>query len=374
MMQSALHHYSGSAGRLTRMCRRVALARRIAPACRVALARRMALASALALLGFATIWTFRPAYSGATLVLYSAVGYAPQVVSAFVKQTGIPVTIIDMSTGPLLARVYAEGRRAHWSLVWFDGDAAATALDQSGLLAHGTIPALPWTKLGRSLLPADGAYTPTGITLAGVFSVRKDRAAETLDWNSLRSPAEAGKFGLSNPQLSGPAYMLLANLLQLHGGWPQGQEYLRELQQNGMRLYPTNPSTELALQTDQIDLAVAQSSAAYSLARHNPEFSVVLPPQPAILPSVIAVAANLPAKQRAEAEAFIRFAMSPNVQTLRMASNASDAMFWPVTTDAQVPAGLPALDHLPVTILNPAAWGAHEAAIGAWFDRLTALQ
>jgi iron(III) transport system substrate-binding protein len=363
MMQSALHHYSGgSAGRFPRKCRRVALA------------RRMALALALALLGFATIWTFRPAYSGATLVLYSAVGYAPQVVSAFVKQTGIPVTIIDMSTGPLLARVSAEGRRAHWSLVWFDGDAAATALDESGLLAHGTIPALPWTMLGRSLLPADGAYTPTGITLAGVFSVRKSRAAQKLDWNSLRSPAEAGKFGLSNPQLSGPAYMLLANLLQLHGGWPQGQGVLRELQRNGMRLYPTNPSTELALQTNQINLAVTQSSAAYALARRNPEFSVVLPPQPAILPSVIAVAANLPAGQRAEAEAFIRFAMSPNVQSLRMASHASDAMFWPVTTDAKAPAGLPALDHLPVTILNPAAWGAREAAIGAWFDRLTALQ
>ncbi len=334
----------------------------------------MALAVGLALLGFATIWTFRPADSGTGLVLYSAAGYAPQVASAFMKRTGIPVTLITMSTGPLLARVSAEGHRPHWSLVWFDGDAAATALDQSGLLAHDTIPALPWTKLGRSLLPADGAYTPTGITLAGVFSVRKSRASEPLDWDTLLSQAEAGKFGLSNPQLSGPAYMLLANLLQRQGGWPGGQGFLRALQQNGMRLYPTNPSTELALQTHQIDLAVTQSSAAYSLARHNPAFAVVLPPQPAVLPSVIAVAANLPARQRAAAQAFIRFAMSPQVQTLRMESHTSDAMFWPVTTDSQAPPGLPALDHLPVTRLDPAAWGAHEAAIGAWFDRLTALQ
>jgi iron(III) transport system substrate-binding protein len=338
------------------------------------IARRAAFALGLALLGFATMWTFRPAYSGTTLVLYSAVGYAPQVVGAFMRQTGNPVTIINMSTGALLARVSAEGHRAHWSLVWFDGDAAATALDQSGLLAHHTIPALPWTQLGRSLLPADGAYTPTGITLAGVFSVRKSRAAGPLDWNTLLTPAEAGKFGLSNPQLSGPAYMLLANLLQQHGGWPQGQGFLRSLQRNGMRLYPTNPSTELALQTHQIDLAVTQSSAAYSLARRDSAFSVVLPPRPAILPSVVAVAANLPAGQQAEAKAFIRFAMSPKVQTLRMASHSSDAMFWPVTTDTQAPPGLPALDHLPVTILDPAAWGAREAAIGAWFDRLTALQ
>ncbi len=364
MMPNSLHHDSGAspASRPTRFCRCAALG------------RRAALVLGIALLGFAAIWTFRPAYSGTTLVLYSAVGYAPQVVGAFMKQTGIPVTVINMSTGPLLARVSAEGRRAHWSLVWFDGDAAATALDQSGLLAHDTIPVLPWTPLGRALLPEDGAYTPTGITLAGVFSVRKNRAAARLDWNTLLAQAEAGKFGLSNPQLSGPAYMLLANLLELHGGWPQGQGFLRALQQNGMRLYPTNPSTELALQTNQIDLAVTQSSAAYALARHNPAFSVVLPPRPAILPSVIAVAADLPAGQRAEAEAFIRFAMSPKVQSLRMASHSSDAMFWPITSDAKAPPGLPALDRLPVTVMDPAAWGAHEAAIGAWFDRLTEVQ
>jgi iron(III) transport system substrate-binding protein len=333
----------------------------------------MLLALCLALLGFGTGWAFRPVSSGATLVLYSAVAYAPQVVRAFVKQTGIRVTIIDMSTGPLLARVSAEGRRADWSLVWFDGDAAAAALDQSGLLARHTAPTLPWTKLGLALLPADGAYTPTGVTLAGVFSVPKSRATEKLDWNTLLTPAEMGKFGLANPQLSGPAYLLLANLLALHGGWPQGQGFLRALQHNGMRLYPTNPSNELALQTRQIDLAVAQSSAAYALAKRDPAFTVIVPPRPAILPSVIAIAANLPAHRRAAAEAFIRFAMSPKIQALRHASHSSDALYWPVTTDTPSPPDLPPLDHLPVTILNPARWGAREAVIGAWFDRLTAL-
>jgi iron(III) transport system substrate-binding protein len=335
--------------------------------------RRTVLALCVALLGFGTAWTFRPISAGSTLVLYTAVGYAPQVARAFMKQTGTHVTIINMSTGPLLARVSAEGRRADWSLVWFDGDAAATALDQSGLLAHHTTPALPWTKLGQALLPADGAYTPTGVTLAGVFSVPKSRAAEKLDWNTLLTPAEAGKFGLSNPQLSGPAYMLLANLLALHGGWPQGQGFLRALKQNGMRLYPTNPSSELALQTHQINLAVVQSSAAYALVKRDPAFAVVLPPDPALLPSVIAIAANLPPGRRTAAEAFTRFTMTPKIQALRLASPSSDAMYWPVTTDTPSPPGLPPLDRLPVTILNPASWGAREAAIGAWFDRLTAL-
>ena len=133
--------------------------------------------------------------------------------------------------------------------------------------------------------------------------------------------------------------MLLANLLALHGGWPQGQGFLRALQQNGMRLYPTNPSNELALQTHQINLAVVQSSAAYALAKRDPAFAVILPPRPAILPSVIAIAANLPPRRRAAAEAFIRFAMTPKIQALRLASHTSDAMYWPVTTDIASPAG-----------------------------------
>jgi iron(III) transport system substrate-binding protein len=340
--------------------------RRLAQIC-----RRTVLALCLALLGFGMVWTFRPVSSGSALVLYAAVGYAPQVVRAFMEQTGIRVTVINMSTGPLLARVSAEGRRADWSLVWFDGDAAATALDQGGLLARHTTQALPWTRLGQALLPADGAYTPTGVTLAGVFSVPKSRAAEPLDWNTLLTQAERGKFGLSNPQLSGPAYMLLANLLAVHGGWPQGQGFVRALQQNGMQLYPVNGDNELALQTRQTDLAVVQSSAAYALAKRDPAFAVVLPPRPAILPSVIAIAANLSPRQRAAAEAFIRFAMSPKIQALRLASHTSDALYWPVTEGIAPPPGLPKLDNLPVTILNPALWGAREATIGAWFDQVT---
>ena len=47
--------------------------------------RRAVLALCVALLGFGTVWTFRPVSAGSTLVLYTAVGYAPQVARAFMK-------------------------------------------------------------------------------------------------------------------------------------------------------------------------------------------------------------------------------------------------------------------------------------------------
>jgi iron(III) transport system permease protein len=187
------------------------------------------------LLGLAAaVWTFRPVQASAGLVLYAAVGYAPAVAAKFTRQTGIPVTVINMSTGPLLARVSAEGHRPAWSLVWFDGDAAAAALDRAGLLARHSVPALPWTPVGHAVLPADGAYTPTGVTLAGVFSVPVNTKLPPgpICWDMLLQKSEAGRFGMGNPQFSGPVYLLLASLRAQHGGWLQGQDYLRRLQHN----------------------------------------------------------------------------------------------------------------------------------------------
>ena len=64
----------------------------------------MILAAALGL----SLWLLMPR-SGQGLVLYSAVDYGPGVARAFTKRTGIPVKVVELSTGALLARVSAEG-------------------------------------------------------------------------------------------------------------------------------------------------------------------------------------------------------------------------------------------------------------------------
>jgi iron(III) transport system substrate-binding protein len=337
--------------------------------------KRLVLAILLLLGAGGTVWLFRPLQAKGGLVLYAATGYAPDVAQAFTRRTGIAVTVISSSTGPLLARVSAEGHRPAWSLVWFDGDAAAAALDRAGLLARHTVPALDFAPFARPLIPADGAYTPTGVTLAGVFSIRSTpgRGAPGStpadpNWNSLLSPAERGQFGMTNPQLSGPAYQFLASLLADHGGWPAGQAFVRALHANAMRILPTNPSAELALQTHQISLAMVQSSAAFKLALHDPAYRVVIPEPATLLPSVIAIAAHLPPAREAAAEAFVRFAMSPAIQKLRMDEGSSDSLYWPVTADAPAPPHLPPLSAITLATLDPVAWGAREAVIGTWFE------
>jgi iron(III) transport system substrate-binding protein len=304
------------------------------------------------------------------LVLYSAVDYGPAVAKAFKQKTGIDVTLVDVSTGALLAKVSAEAHRPAWSLLWFDGDLAAAALDHAGLLAKHTVPDLRWTEIGRSLIPADGSYTPTGLTLAGAFTYHKSSlASPPANWHDLLAANLRNAVGMNNPAISGPMYPLLAGMLQQGGGWPAGQTYVTSLKANGLHVYAKNANTLAALRSGDIQVAVTQSSAAWYVAAQDPTLSVEIPTPSFALPSVIALSPALSPTLKAEAEKFIRFAMSPAIQKLRMAKGEADGIYWPITTDTPAPKGLPALKSLTVTRLDPSLWGPRENTVNAWFSK-----
>lgn len=67
------------------------------------------------LLGALAVGSEALAQSKPTLTLYSSVGYAKDVAEAFTKSTGIPVKLVNLSTGPLLARVQAEKQNPQWT-------------------------------------------------------------------------------------------------------------------------------------------------------------------------------------------------------------------------------------------------------------------
>ncbi len=305
------------------------------------------------------------------LVLYSAVDYGPVMAAAYTKATGIPVSVVQLSTGTLLARVSAEGRRPDWSMVWFDGDLAADALDQAGLLARHTAPALPWTKLGRSLLPADGAYVPTGMTLAGVFTWRAGSGlVPPKTWNDLLAPRYKNAVGMNNPAISGPMYPQLAGMLAQGGGWPAGKAYVLGLKDNGLKIYAKNANTMAALQQGHIRLAMIQSSHAYYVARTDPALKVTVPEPAFALPSVIGLSPRLSPKARAQALGFMRFVMSPAGQKLRMTEGEEDGYYWPLTRGVSALPGLPPLSSLHVERLSPAKWGPREEVVNAWFSKM----
>lgn len=303
------------------------------------------------------------------LVLYSAVDYGPQVAAAFTKQTGIPVHVIDLSTGALLAKISAEGHHPAWTMAWFDGDMAAAALDAAGLVERHSVPKLNFTALGRSLVPADGSYTPTGLTLAGAFSYHPAQLADVpTSWQGLLNPALAGGVGMNNPAISGPTYPILAAMLAQAGGWPKGQAFVKQLIAAGLHNYTKNANTLAALRSGEIKLAVTQSSAAWFVAARDPSLRVQIPDPSFALPSVIVAAQGLNPKEARLVARFIRFASSAKIQTLRMRTGNADGYYWPLIKGIRALHHLPRLATLHVVHLDPRLWGPRESRINAWFS------
>jgi iron(III) transport system substrate-binding protein len=306
------------------------------------------------------------------LVLYSGLDYGPAIAAAFTKETGIKVTVVRLATGSLLARIAAQGQHPDWALAWFDGATAATALDDAGLLARNLPAPQNLTPTGQSLVSKDGAYIPTGFTLAGVFISDPARLqTPPASWQDLTAPAFRNQVGMNDPSISGPTYPALAGMLDQAGGWPQGQDFVTALKANGLQMFDKNDATLAALQAQAISLAMVQSSAAVYFAANHPGLRVTIPTPAYMLPNVMVEAAGLPARQRAEAERFMAFIMRPDIQKLRQAQGEADGYYWPVTSDAPVPLpGLPDLATLKIVTLDPVAWGRLESTINGWFAKV----
>src|ERR1700722_10140771 len=113
------------------------------------------------------------AASTVPLVLYSAQGYDSAMSKAFTKATGIPVSLDDNSTGPLLTQVEASKNNPKWGLLWVDGATAFAGLDPHGLRLKGFAPSVSWNSLGQASVPADKSYVPPGVTIMGIVAYNK---------------------------------------------------------------------------------------------------------------------------------------------------------------------------------------------------------
>lgn len=315
---------------------------------------RVRVAAAIAVgLAVAAVWAlWPPAQRG--IVLYAAGEGAAPVARAFTRATGIPVTVIRLFTGPMLARIAAEGDRPSWSAAWIDGDIAAASLDRARLLEHHVTPIANWTPVGRSLLPRDGAWIPTGITLAGV-------SLQKAGNRSLRE-------GMPDPALSGSAYPQLAGIAATAGGWPRAQAAMLRMKEAGLDVAPTNPAVIADLEAGRIGRARVQSNTAYMVAAHRPGFRVEVPRPAVVMPGVLMVAKGLSPRARREVDRFALFALSARGQHIRLDSGTVDSFYWPVTIDMAAVKTLPDIASLKLVHLDPYAWAPLQADITGWFE------
>ncbi|MCL6596879.1 MAG: extracellular solute-binding protein [Firmicutes bacterium] len=303
------------------------------------------------------------------LVFDSAQGYDQAEATAFQQRTGIRVELSDMSTGPLLAKVTAERENPQWDVVWFDGNAAMAELDAQHMLLRGYTPpnAARYTALGRSLLPADHAFFPTGVTAAGVI-VYNTRLVPPADaprtWTDLLRPFFRNAVGMNNPAVSGPTYPIVAGILA-QMGMAKGERFFLNLKRNGLVVNTTNGITLQALLDGKIKAAIVQDSAAQAIRQSGGPVKVVYPPSGVVLlPSDIAIDAKAP--DMAAAKEFVNFVLSPYGQRVMQDEKqaGSDSLFQPIIQGVR-----PLVDRAGVTWihLDPYVWGARESSIVTWF-------
>lgn len=303
------------------------------------------------------------------LVVYSAQGYDKDTVQAFQKATGIPTKLVDDSTGPLLARIQAEKNNPQWGLLWVDGDLAFASLDRQNMLVRNAEPQVNWSAAARSVLPKNGSYAPSGLTMAAalVYDSSKVSTPPTR-WQDLLQPAYRGKLGMNNPAVSGPTYPYVAGMLNLLGGVSQGESFFTQLRSNGLHVYPTNGDTLHAMQTGQIDMATIQSSAILGAMKSNPALKIAFPASVTLLPACMGIDAKAPAAVQAEAKQFESFVLSrQGQQTMQAGDPSGDSLYWPALQDVQPLAGVPQMTSIKYQKIDPYNWGPQEADINRWF-------
>lgn len=311
------------------------------------------------------------------LVLYAAEGYDAVSAKAFTAKTGIPVKLVDDSTGPLLTKIQAEKNNPQWSMLWVDGDTAFASLDKQGLLAPYAAQAA-WNSVGKAILPSDHSYTPTGTTVmsALIYNAAKTSSVPT-SYQDLLGSAYTGKVGMNDPAQSGPTYPFIAGLMnQLggqNGGVAAGEAYLTKLKANGLKVFPTNGDTLHALETGRVDYGMIQSSAAIGEVVKVPPTADFQPKvayltKSTLLPSVIGIDKGASAVQQAEAKKFIDYVVSPEGQSVMLTGDATgDSLFWPVVDNSKSLKDLPAFPTA-YQSLDPAFWGPLQPRVVTWFE------
>lgn len=306
------------------------------------------------------------------LVIYQAEHYAQPVAQAFTKKTGIPVKIVHLSTGSLAAKIQAEGKYAHWDLAWFDGAGTMQAIDNQGLLSTGWTPknVSNYTSLGKSLVPKDDGYFPTGVSSAAVIAYNPklmSSADAPKDWSDLLNSKYKGQIAMNDPSISGPTYPFVAGIIQ-ERGLQRGEAYFNGLKKNGLHIFPKNGPTIQAMLSGKVKIALAQDAALVgSQVKGNP-IKIVYPKSGAfVLPGDIAISKN--SSKKSEAEQFIEFCLTPAAQKIMVNPklSGSDAYHLPLVS------GVSADSHVHTkgvnwVVVDPVAAAKKRSSVLKWFS------
>ncbi|GCE15229.1 ABC transporter substrate-binding protein [Tengunoibacter tsumagoiensis] len=305
------------------------------------------------------------------LTVYSAQGYDSDVTKAFQKQTGITTKLVDDSTGPLIAKISAEGNNPHWDVSWFDGNVTMQSLDDQNLLLKWQSPSTSnLTAQGLKYVPGDNSYYPVSLTTVGAIAYNKNKvpaAGLPKDWNDLLKPEYKGLVAMNDPAYSGPTYPLIAGVSQLMGSEDQGKQFFQQLKANGLINFKTNDPTLNSVETGAREFGIVQDSAIYGAIKAGQPLGIIYPSSGVIgLPGVISVSAH--SKHTACAEQFVNWVLSPEGQSVMTQHDPTDGdtYFIPLVKGV-TPTVQRQYTDINFIDLNVSQWAKAEAELKQWF-------
>ncbi len=307
--------------------------------------------------------------SSTPLYLLSSEGYDSAMCTAFQKATGITCKLSDNSTGPTLALIQATKGNPQWGVAWTDGAAPYAALDNEGLLLRHFEPTTGHlTTLGKKLVPADGSYIPTGLTVSGAFMYNtKVVKNPPKTWAALLSPEWRGQIEMNNPAVDGPTYPMLAGLFQSLGGVAQGEKFMEKLKANGLKVSSNNAFPDL--QAGKVKIVLGQNTDGIGAFDQGQSIADVYPNPSPELPSTLAIDGKASKAEIAVAKKFADFVYSPAGQAvMRTGDPSGDSNFFPIIAGTAPRPHVPAVTSVPFEFYNPYTWGALEPSINTWFS------
>lgn len=267
--------------------------------------------------------------TGGTLVLYSGRGeslVAP-VIQLFEKETGVDVQIKYGNTPELALTLREEGAHGSADVFWAQDAGALGALTKAGMFAD--LPADLMTPLpaafrhggghwvatsGRARVIAYSSQRVTADALPGsVFDLTDARFKERVGW----APSNA-------------SFQAFVTAMRRMHGEERTRQWLEAMKANGTRAYAKNTAIVQAIAAGEIDFGLPNHYYLLSFKKADAAFPVeqafFAPGDVGNLVNVAGVGILATSKNRASAERFVRFLLSPAVQQYF----ASDIFEYPV--------------------------------------------
>jgi len=306
--------------------------------------------------------------SAADIVMYDALDFAGTVAKAFTAKTGITVDVVEPgSTGETLGKIAAEGSNPQFDIVWLDGSAVMERMAKDHVLQP--VPAdvtakIPFTELGKTLLPKSHAFVPTGASTTAIEVNTKKVPANEMpkSWADLEK--FAGSVAAKDPNLSGPAYQWLAGYFQTVGVDAGKKQLQATLTNKALAGLSSGGKVNKAVLTGDAKLGINQDSAIIGQKAAGEPVIAIYPKEGSIaLPQGLGISSKT---QHLEAvRKFIAFVMSPEGQAAMQNGDDTDFYYIPVIHGVKPKAGRD--EKIKFVLLNDSVAGEHETEWKQWY-------